>query len=1527
MDEEAASVAPSSICATLSKQIDFSPMFGMDSSRIFGGVEARCLTVHPCQPQLAVAALGLYAEFDMYSGCKLGSAEAAGNALNMVYSSDGSQLYVLTADRGLFTLSLPSWKRKVLLPPHKRYNMQKAHLVLLGEGARAAVVFCQQGSTTLRCVQVAQLAPVKGSKEKPGGQLRTDNKKPIVALAAAPCQKLEVLVLYVDGSLSSCTCSPATRVMATRWCIAVDPGTAALHQGCLQAVACTGMTGTAVIVVGTSSGTIAAYQTVGISDPQQIGKVEAAGTVQSVNIIHDPLEVYAAVDDIRSGTRMVVFGIHIGETQASWERQKLVPESLDDACALSSSGRADGALSRPGKAAASWQALWGASLGQGTDPSSAAATVREVHLHPRLPMAVVQHASAEAFGASVPIGRLPAAAAAAARRLLSLSVLRLSHPTAPITAAASHSRLSFWSGPQTGMSKRLSFPPHICLVEGGQLSAYSLSKGQVHELMPLPARNASGQTLAAQKLVHSQKRNACLIFFQSSPGGKSDTSGLEFTYAELGSPHKAPWTLHGASGAFAGAEDDVYAVLSNSGLAARVFPAQASAAKPAPLRKLEVGAGGAVALFSGPSWPALPTGGVVPSEGAGLITWASNSGKFCLGELKAGRRQDSVYGAAHVTGLEASRTLALLPGETVLQVAWQGLLDVSAEGSVSDDSGTGKASIAAAVLTHRRLLIVSATLTVLCVHVPSAAEPAITSFLWLGPALLFCNAAHQVKQLAWTGEVVHLCGLGSGPPSVLAGALADRLLIARGSPSEACKIVPRQIALLPALLLGWASLAACAILPGGWWRARQEMSNLCANYDSSTTGDALLRALITCGASDVAHSLSESRSSTQVSASAKAATGALEGRWDALVEQALAAHRASHHYPRHPSRDSVEFSQLLGLGRAAAAYGQMAAARQLYEAAGAWPELLSLCALQGDFMSVRNYMHSADSEAMLLGKALLAAAEPSFRAATAVGAPQKAAQWHVFPAEQGLHGGLGIREMAAAPAGSVPTMEVLQASGASGEIIHQMDASLLESYMGLAKQTGGEGNVWQMDKDLGADEDDGSFMETSPIDDAPADDDEEPSFVPTGKPAAKGAAASPSTDAQAAARAEFNMEKADDFYSSDEDDTQSSTTASEIGGPKFKVVIKDALPASLTAGNAGALRAAAQQLRLPTSTSTFLPPPTAGAEPLRSLKSHRSTDSLPGAQSTQVTPSKPPKPMHGPDMGSTGTAAPMRPPSPALSMPSPPTAAPLRSSGQAAPQARPAAMRPPAGSSSPVQPPRLPPAPSGSAMGTGRGLPMSQGAPVPPPMIPDDFFAEPGTYTKASTAPFMPDVAALPSMPETETPGPGNTQKNTHFERGIQSMEAGSWDSAASSFSDALHSSPGDAKGRAAQYLAAVKLCKAAATTPQGVSAKLMRFASALAVDAKHQVALTTSAIAKNMAVANYGYAGAQLERLVALSVGNVSEAYLHNLQTELEKCDRLGSSNRDLPADEDVSTFSEIIGSAENGADVSEMVEQLAAA
>lgn len=112
----------------------------------------------------------------------------------------------------------------------------------------------------------------------------------------------------------------------------------------------------------------------------------------------------------------------------------------------------------------------------------------------------------------------------------------------------------------------------------------------------------------------------------------------------LGSPSKGAWTLHGASGAFAGAEDEVYAVLSNSGLSARVFSSQASASKPSPLRKLDVGAGGAAALFAGPSWPALPKCALPFKHAlmnlpfAGVFSQASAYKPFPLRKLGVGAR-------------------------------------------------------------------------------------------------------------------------------------------------------------------------------------------------------------------------------------------------------------------------------------------------------------------------------------------------------------------------------------------------------------------------------------------------------------------------------------------------------------------------------------------------------------------------------------------------------------------------------------------------------------------------------------------------------------------------------------------------------------------------------------------------------------------------------------------------------------------------------------------------------------------------
>ncbi len=212
----------------------------------------------------------MYAEFDLQSGCKLGSTEASGTSLVMSYSPEGSQLLVLTAERSIVAFSLPGWKRRVLVPPSSRYNMQKAHMAVLPVGtapmqkrppeiiyiaittakrpdsplqaknrhccvsaqdkAGNSVVFCQNGSTSVRCVSMAGKATAKGSKEKPGGQLKSDLKRPIVALAASHTERQSLLLLHADGALSCSVCSPSTRTMTTRWVVSVDAPRAQISQ-------------------------------------------------------------------------------------------------------------------------------------------------------------------------------------------------------------------------------------------------------------------------------------------------------------------------------------------------------------------------------------------------------------------------------------------------------------------------------------------------------------------------------------------------------------------------------------------------------------------------------------------------------------------------------------------------------------------------------------------------------------------------------------------------------------------------------------------------------------------------------------------------------------------------------------------------------------------------------------------------------------------------------------------------------------------------------------------------------------------------------------------------------------------------------------------------------------------------------------------------------------------------------------------------------------------------------------------------
>lgn len=74
----------------------------------------------------------------------------------------------------------------------------------------------------------------------------------------------------------------------------------------------------------------------------------------------------------------------------------------------------------------------------------------------------------------------------------------------------------------------------------------------------------------------------------------------------------------------------------------------------------------------------------------------------------------------------------------------------------------------------------------------------------------------QVLQLGWDSSVHPVCHLAGGATPVLAGTLADRLLIARTSASSNGRVdvSPRCVTLLQPLLMGWATLSARAFLPG-----------------------------------------------------------------------------------------------------------------------------------------------------------------------------------------------------------------------------------------------------------------------------------------------------------------------------------------------------------------------------------------------------------------------------------------------------------------------------------------------------------------------------------------------------------------------------------------------------------------------------------------------------------------------------------------------------------------------------------------
>jgi hypothetical protein len=470
----------------------------------------------------------------------------------------------------------------------------------------------------------------------------------------------------------------------------------------------------------------------------------------------------------------------------------------------------------------------------------------------------------------------------------------------------------------------------------------------------------------------------------------------------------------------------------------------------------------------------------------------------------------------------------------------------------------------------------------------------------------------------------------------------------------------------------------------------------------------------------------------------------------------------------------------------------------------------------------------------------------------------------------------------------------------------------------------------------------------------------------------EGAAGRDVTAAQAAARAEFRRDTADDeddFFSSDEEsapteaDSRSVASASVTGSQRFRISIKPAEEAAATPrGDSVSLRNAVQSLRL-------------GG--LGSLTGASSAESTPFG--TSRSPSLPSgagaMPHSGSGIGKLGVLPP--PPGPAAAAPSSKasstsgeTAATfavatddpfaglfgLPAGGSQAASKLPAAPAAPPASSGPMrpQPPAKPArdllsgwdefealfaagptpaaAPAAGAAGGAAAAP-SGGFEVSFPPLP------------GAAAAAAPSAAAQPAAPApaAKEAAPAGLKKSGSLaelapaaagkkvSEALSAFAAGKWDSAAASVGKALDqgAKAGDAAftQEAAQLFIAARLLAAAVKAPPPAAARLSRFAVSLPLRDESKVAAVSFAVDANMAAHNYGYAADQLTWLVIQSTSGTEATKgldAMALQDKLNECDRTGASNAALPRDEDREAFAAIATSCGTRAEAEDLLAEI---
>lgn len=860
---------------------------------------------HPVHPILAVATTTAVVEYDALSGCRRNYVESSGSPAQLHYTPDGSHILLLTKERNITAWSTTTWRRRSLLTAEARYANRPlvTGLLAIASGPNPIIYYAPMGKMTLRTVHMSLPDPAssKGGRiEKefvPGFKLKTENKKPLVGLTAHPSDRQTLFALLLDGTLAVCNAQPGG-TLTIRSGLPV-PFDAKAERVRLHAIPHPIHPGAALILVEAERSGLTVLVVSQRNDIQILTSlpIGAGGTLAGAGVLHKSCLLVAAVRHAGGNV-----GIH------SW---RLLPDS-----------RSLTPLPVSVYPNTVWDALQGPTA---ADASSLADVSGEALL---AGMALHGPSSLLAFWTS----RQEDSGAAHLRFPL-LAVVEGEDPLEGLGAARClplHTAPSFWTtgaGPD-GVVSKLHFPRYAYLVNLGRVLSYDLTHGLAAECLAPPAINGDGQERVLTRAIYSSKRSLWLAFMRvlsMRDGSFLGPGQYEFTAAQEAEAAVAAgaWSMPGRDATFVGGRDELTAVLSNSGTLIAVFEtsklSQAGARATYVVEMKEDG--GALRLLPGPPShipaapmprPEMPQKGEEDNDQgdetdeeaeAAMQEWEAAEARrldlpkrmLVLTPMNRLRLTDvsqgslSSYHGAQSRSLASKHSLQLHPSETIIQVAWQTLVDPSAGFHAGEDGADTALPCVAAIVTSERVLLANHRLELLLSVLFAGDVGAPVSALWLGPALLVSTSGNQVMHVRWDGRVDHVASLLSGPPVALLAALADRLVVVSrgkgpGLMSGRAEGASRGFAVLPPMLLGWAGVAAQGWLPGGAGRARKEMRTLLASYDASKLPVAVLDALAVGGFADVAAAAAARSELSSVTPARRAALAAAAGDWKPVVQ-------------------------------------------------------------------------------------------------------------------------------------------------------------------------------------------------------------------------------------------------------------------------------------------------------------------------------------------------------------------------------------------------------------------------------------------------------------------------------------------------------------------------------------------------------------------------------------------------------------------------------------------------------------------